>query len=253
MPDTLVSLPRFLAHLNSDPNPQSALRSLVHGPLLGFGTCGAQLWRLHSQALVSVASIGLTRDEADRYAVIPAIIDADLWRAVRTGQVVVTTEGGGGHAAQGNHFAQLDREYWQGLITRLHGHSVVRVPVSHSGSSVGAPGLILDRPWRADAHGDGVLTATAAALALWMSNPHSGVDGLAAANRSRGGSTSLNFTERQCAILRLVADDQSNPAIAVALNTSESSVKQDLQHAMRALNTRSRSLAAQRARDLGLI
>jgi DNA-binding NarL/FixJ family response regulator len=64
---------------------------------------------------------------------------------------------------------------------------------------------------------------------------------------------SLAFTPRQKQVLRLAGEGLSNTEIAQRLMVSTSSVKQDLQQAMRALRTHSRQGAYDRAKGLGLL
>jgi len=62
----------------------------------------------------------------------------------------------------------------------------------------------------------------------------------------------LNLDGRQLEILRLVEQGRSNASIAFTLGYSESTVKQDLQRAMKVLRTKDRLDAAIQARSLGM-
>jgi len=68
-----------------------------------------------------------------------------------------------------------------------------------------------------------------------------------------GLTTRQELTQRQRAVLSMLADGTKLPVIAHRLRFSESTIKHDLSRAMRALGTTTRKQALDRARELGLI
>lgn len=247
MKPTLAGVPQLLRYLGTFPSPADVVTSLIRGP---YGHAGARAVALSivapTQELVIIASAGFTREEEDRYRIFPLSIDAPSTLAVRQQRIVhADLQPFGAELMDG-----LDEPLWRAMVERLGGVSVVSTPIIHRDTSVGVVAAMLDRPWEEGSLDEAIVSAATAALALWMAHPQSGVRDLSVpANRE----WSLAFTARQRQILRLVEDGRSNPAIAAELGTSESTVKADLQQAMRALRTSDRREAAQRARRLGLV
>lgn len=246
---SLHGIPQFLRFSTTYPTPDALVANLRTTAFGAYGARTCSVWTVIDDDLVVVAQDGHTAEEADRYSVLPGALDLLIWRAVRSGTPLITDEGD----AVLSTFATIDEQYWQRTLQRVETASVVRAPLLHRGQPVGALGLLLDQPWPGDATAIAVLDIVRNTLALWLTSPESGARAAAEANRSRSTSLSLAFSDRQKQILRLVEQDASTPKIALTLMLSESTVKQDLQQAMRALNTRSRSIAAARARELGLL
>ena len=245
----LGALPGFLRLLAAFPSAQTVMGGLVTGPLAPYGVRTCRIWTVSDGDLVAVVGHGHTPEESDRYAVLPGELDLALWRAVRSGEPVIT----GGEEQPSSDFGSIDGRFWAGVLARVEARSVVRAPLRLGAESVGAMGFITDRTWPDDQHAGGVLSALTSALGLWITNPRSGADGLAAATRAQAPQQSLAFSPRQREILLLVESGASNPQIALLLRVSVSSVKQDLQAAMRALGAQRRADAPARARRLGLL
>ena len=244
---SLRGLPQFLTFLTTYPEPQQVVSSLRTGVLSSVGARTTTLWSLTDGDLVMVAQDGHTREEADRYSVLPGNLDLLMWRAIRSGSPLITGE----NDAVMSNFSSVDEESWSRTLTRVEAVSVVRAPLMHCGQPVGALGLLSDQVWNSDAAA--LLEVVTSMLGLWLTSPDSGAREAAKANRTRATSFRLAFTDRQKEVLRMVEQDASTPQIAITLNQSESTIKQDLQQVMRALNTRNRAIAAARARELGLI
>lgn len=246
---TLGALPAFLRLLATFPTAETVMAGLVSGPLAPFGVRTCRVWVIRDGSLVAVVGHGHTPAESDRYAVLPGELDLALWRAVHSGEPVVT----GGEEHPSTDFGSIDGQFWARVLTRVDAKSVVRAPLMLGSEPVGAIGFITDQPWPDGAHASAVLASLTSSLALWLSNPRSGADALAASTLARAPQMSFAFTARQRQILLLVESGSSNPEIALLLQVSVSSVKQDLQAVMRAMGTSSRVDAAARARRLDLL
>jgi DNA-binding NarL/FixJ family response regulator len=68
--------------------------------------------------------------------------------------------------------------------------------------------------------------------------------------RTRDPGTSLRLTEREAAVLALIADGRSNPEIARELGVSLKTVQNHVSHVLAKLQVRDRTQAALRARGL---
>jgi DNA-binding CsgD family transcriptional regulator len=245
---TVGGLPQFLRYLGTFPAPKDMLEALHAGPLSPYGAKVIMLWQVRDDRLVALASVGHTRAEVDRYATLPLSLGLRVTEAVRTAHVIVDADVSTSTLAARQ---MLDDDLRDAILSRSNAASVLRVPLLHGGASVGALGIVVDRPWPDDVESGVLLDTVALALGLWVTNPRVGVSG--SAHRQLVRDWSLSFTDRQREILRLVEQGQSNPAIAAHLNVSASSVKQDLQRCMRALRSDDRMAAAARARELGLL
>jgi DNA-binding CsgD family transcriptional regulator len=247
---SLAALPEFLAYLSTFPEPTKVLVALRSGMLRQYGVLSGVLWQLTDQdELVSIASFGHTAAEQERYAVVPLTLDLQVVQAVRENRLVVDD----GHAFSTNYLGGIDSEFVTTMLTRIDANSVASFPVTHRGVTVGAFGFIGNQPLTAASEVEGVATAIAAALGIWMTHPQSGIASGDTGQPPRARAWALVLTERQQEILRRVDAGESTSSIAAALRTSESTVKQDLAHTMRVLRTTSRRTAVARAKSLGLL
>ena len=247
MKPTLAGIPQFVRYLSAFPPAARVAEAAVRGPLSHVGARTLFLWQLREGGiLAAVGAFGHTAEELGRYAQVPLAVDGLSARAVNS----LTTVVGDLSSTDMSALSRLDDAMLQGLITRTASRFGVNVPIIHAGRAVGAYGLSADATWTPDGDTPVILEAVASALAIWMTHPRSEVS-----RAEVGGSQewSLVFTARQREVLRLVDADLSTPAIAATLGVSESSVKADLQRAMRALRTSDRHEAFLRARTLGLL
>jgi DNA-binding CsgD family transcriptional regulator len=243
----LHGMPQFLRFVSTYPAPEPLARALWRGPLGSLGARAGSIWRLHAgRELVAVATYGHTRDERARYALIPMNLDFDIARAIDERQTVVSPADSFGE----NRIRAIDAEFWLELTTRLGGVALVSAPIVHGGDVVGGLGLLADRPWTADAQA--VLDAVTATVGLWMTHPLVGLD-LDAEPTAEQREWAITLTERQADILRRIEAGQPAHLIAVDLRISDSTVRADVQNAMRVLRTSDRHVAVERARALGLL
>lgn len=242
---SLHGLPRFLQYLSTFPSPDSVATALVLGPLQFCGAASMIIWRVEGNELIRVGQHGHTRTEAARYAVVPLDIDFAISRVVRTATPLMSTATAGVEAPA----ARLDEEFWSRMLTRVNAAAVVRSPIWHAGNVVGAYGLLLSRPVPSDPEGAAMLEAVTSALGLWLTHPQSGLPVIS----SRSRTSPLTLSPRQIQILSLVEKGHSNRTIAHLLRLSESTVKQDLQRAMRTVGVQDRHSATEQARAMGLL
>lgn len=242
---SLFGVPAFLQYLSTFPPPDAVLASLLLGPLQKLGAVAAMLWEVRDGHLVRTGGYAHTRAELDRYALLPLDIDFVVSTAVRDRVRIVSNDPLPGSSPA----ATLDAEFWNRMLDRVGAVAVVRAPVVYRGRPVGAIGILFDRPVDDQSVSIDVVDSTVSAIALWMTHPRTRAPRPVAPGRS----TSFALTPRQREILRMVEHGLPNRAIAARLRLSESSVKQDLQRAMRSLRVDGRHLAALRARELGLL
>lgn len=247
MMPTLGSLPAFLRYLGVFPPPAMVVEALARGPLAHCGVESAFVWQLdpEEETLHAVGACGFTPEEVDRYWSLPLAVDLPVTRSVREGRRLIAN----GATVPEEYLSGLDAQLLAQLVERTSAVALVGEPIVHAGRTVGALGFATRLRWDDDGPVPLILDAVLGALAVWMTHPRAGIDGLSAPTRE----WSLAFTPRQRELLLLVESGLSNPAIALALRVSESSVKADLARVMRALRTSDRREAPRRARSLGLL
>lgn len=241
-------LPQFLRYLSTFPSPVNVLESLASGCLARYRMVGGFIWILvDSGHLVSVGCIGWPRDLEERYSVIPIGLDLPAARCARVDLKQIDEADGFGSRFVGS----IDEEYLDQHFDAKDVRAVVNIPIRYSRSVIGTFGFVTDQPWPATEESEALLDSLSAALGLWATHPNSGVTSgpLAATQRE----WSLAFTPRQKEVLELIGSGRSNSQIAQQLHVSVSSVKQDVQHVMRALRTHSRDSAYERAVHLKLL
>lgn len=238
-------LPQFLRFLNALPSPNAVARALQLGPLAPFDMGTVGIVRLTGDSLEVLGTHGYTQEEIDRYFRIPLGVSTPFTRAVEKGEVLIDDMDS---LLDTFEALRMDAQMWQQIEDRVGGSQAVSAPIVLQGIVIGAFGGITrsKRTWTSldFALFDGL----SAALGLWMTNPLTDLprpDRLV--NRS---DDSIHLTERQKRLLLLVEAGRSNTSIAQVLGYSVSTIKQELQRAMRATRTHDRLQAAQRAREL---
>lgn len=243
-----VALLRLLAYLGDHPAPDQVIRTLVTEPLALLGIRGAALFLVHDHHLTAIGNHGFTEAEYARYKEIPTGIDMPLTRAVRDRVpcVVRISEAFADFPA-----ISVEEPTISAMVERLAIDHMGGVAITADGRCIGAISFASSgSEW--DAAAIGWLASIAAALGLWLSHPDiqrlipftAGIDEPAA---------TLNLTDRQREILRLIASGRSNMAIAAELGFSNSLVKQEIQRILRSLRASTRSEAVIRARELALL
>ena len=240
-------VPEFITFLGSLPAATQVGRAMVRGPLASFRPRAFALWRRTGEELVLIAVDGLADDEVRRVCVLPLGLETVLTAATRQARVVVARAE---DFQAENRAAFLDEQMWARMMGRTRAAALVNVPVVSGGGVVGAFGFISDLPWPGDELAHAVLDTLRGGLALWLVHPRGGA---LAPMVSGGPPDSIVLSGRQVAILARVESGESNVVIAGQLGYSQSTVKQDIQRAMRTLRVSDRKSAVEVARSLGLL
>ena len=241
-------LPQFLRFLNALPPPSAVARALQLGPLapLDFGAVG--LVRLTGETLEVLGTHGYTQEEINRYFRMPIGVTTPFTRAIKHSEVLVDEMD---QLLDAFDALRIDEDLWLGIKERFGSGYVVSAPIVLQGTALGAFGGITRSKRMWTSLDFALFDGLSAALGLWMTNP---LTELPVPDRLvTHRDDSIHLTERQRRILSLVEAGRSNTSIAQSLGYSVSTIKQELQRAMRATRARDRMEAARRARDLQLL
>ena len=243
------AMPQFLRFLSAHPAPANVALALARGPLSRYGAVSSILW-LGSEhdALHLIASYGNGPVAEARYGVIATSVDMPATRVYRDGSTMtvplnrMATE----YAA-----LALDSEFWGEVSAASADAVLLNAPILAHGRPIGVWGFTADRSIPTDADDLAHFLGLSSVLGIWLTHPRTPAP--TPSSGPIGADEPIVLTERQQRILERVLAGQSNAQIANALGYSLSTVKQDMQRALRSMRTAERSLAAYRARDLGLL
>jgi len=240
----LDGLPALLTLLGSEPSADAVAEAVVTDTAAAFGVHAAIVLVVEGEQLRLVGSHGYSPSELAGFDVIPLALDLPVCQAVREAETIVTSS----DVAVADYAGLAhDPERWERMRATRRLGAVVAVPVTAGGLPVGAYGFTCDTDRAWSARDLQLLDAVASALALWLAHPRTGL-----ISTTDLPTSMAILTPRQCAILQLVADGRTTEAIGATLGYSASTVKQDIQRAMRALDAPTRESAVARARELGL-
>lgn len=244
----LARLPMLVQHIAALPPPDQVLRALRLGVFAPMGMRAGVIWRLDGPVqLVRMAACGHTQSEEARFATFPVGVEPSLGAAIREDRVDVQAA----PDFEGLSLAGLDSHPWHDVVRRHHASAVVTFPLRFDGSPVGAVRMVLAQRWVGGMDQFALVNAVADLGGVWLTHPAVGCALMRSPASVR--EWSLSFTERQREVLRLVEEGVLTHDISMRLQVSESTVRQDLRWAMRALRASSRRVAVTRARALGLL
>jgi DNA-binding CsgD family transcriptional regulator len=244
----LSGLPQFLSYASTFPSGELLLEALRSGPLARRRMKAGFIWMLvDGVRLMSIAQVGWGREMVDRYALIPMALDLPVVHSVTDNRPKVDPAPDFGSS----YLSSIDERFLGEHFEALGAASIVNFPMRRANAVVGACGFVTETAWQEDDESEALLSALGSILGLWATHPRTASITAPASLGQRDWS--LSFTPRQKEVLSLVGDGLPNSQIARRLMVSNSSVKQDLQHVMRALRTHDRESAYERAAQLNLL
>lgn len=240
------SITTFLQYLTTFPAPDQVTRSLVLNALNSFQARSCDLWsRERYSSLTSVGKFGHT-DDQKIYQQISLAVVSPITQSFLSGEIVIIPLS---QVLEHYPALNLDSAFWAGLLDDYGDGDLVHTPIISEGATIGVYTFLSDRIHSWSAIDLSQLDLIAAALALWMSHPRSGISNMDNAISGAG----LSLTQRQLEILELVRSGKSNGAIAAHLGYSQSTVKQELLRITRRLRVNNRHDAVLKATELNLM
>jgi DNA-binding CsgD family transcriptional regulator len=247
--DRVNIFPQFLSFLTTYPPPQCVAEALTQGPLTLLNTSAVTLYAIDSAAkLTLVGTQGSTDESTARYSQLSLTIDTPISRSLATMSTEAITIS---DMLQEYPAMALDTRIWENKMAKMGDHTLVCSPLISRGIAIGAFVLYvpIDHVWLPQ--DQSFIDGIAALISMWLAHYNS-IQAEQNNALTHETDVALHLDERQLQILQLVEQGRSNTSIAFALGYSESTVKQDLQRAMKILRTKDRQDAALRARSLGM-
>lgn len=245
---SLMAIPQLLRYLSTYPDPQPVAEALLRGPFAYFDATSCNLLLFQEpDSLVMIGTKGLGERAITRYQVLSTKVDTPAGRSFRESEIVIHAISEMMHDFPA---VQIDLPIWQEHIDRDGDKSIVCAPILNEGIAIGCFNFFMPIEHTLDTLDFSLINGISCLLGMWLSNPrtNTGLD----ANHDLTEDAAFTLNERQLRILQLVDEGRSNASIAVTLGYSQSTVKQELQRAMKVLRVNERSMAAAKARELGL-
>lgn len=249
MPDrTFLALPQFLRFLSAHPGPSDVMHALVRGPLARYGAVNGLMWTaVGSHELRLIGAYGTHPGTDARFAIVPLPISTPAGIAFSEHRVVADPL----TALPGQYpIMAIDPVLADSLRSAAPTAMLVNAPITSNGVAIGALAFRTEQALALEALDDTFLAGVCAALGIWLSHPQTTITEY---QFDDDGEAAMSLTERQRQILRRVLDGRSNGDIADGLGFSQSTVKQELQRAMRNMHATNRMVAAERAWELGFL
>lgn len=242
------ALPQFLRFVSAHPEGGHVAEALTKGPLAAINARSSMIWmRSGADQIRLVGSHGTDARSEVRFSTVPLSVALPACRAILEQRPLMHT------------WRQLSDQYpvllLDGDVFERNRDSspdggMVTAPILVKGECVGAWAThVTALPAPSPQVGD-LVRAISGALGLWLTHPSTPIiDAPIAA----GDEEPIALTQRQREVLHLVLEGLTNAQIAERLHTSRSTVKQELHHATRSMRVSDRTLAARRARELGIL
>jgi len=235
--------------LSTYPEPQEVCDALLSGAFMSFGAQSVNIILTTPHATYKVVgATGISLPIVPRYQEFSALLNTAVKHAVHEAEIITTSLLGQITAYPA---LEIDRPIWEELANATGDLGLEIVPIVSNGMAIGAFTLFRDPSIALSRADYSMLSGIGHLLGIWATHP------LTESNLETNIALPSNeiafmLNDRQLQVLELVELGRSNAAIGVILGYSQSTVKQDLQRAMRVLRASDRTEAAQRARDLGL-
>lgn len=239
----------LLELLNADPQPDVVLSALVRGFLSPYSVSLASLHVVTPPEgkIRTIGAYGMSDDANERFLVLDPDVDLPVPYVLRTNRILQMT---GPQLLE--RFAGLRPDFAGDPGLDTDEAQVVFTPVLIDAQPAAVFGFCCQGFHLDDRMNLIALQGLTAALSLWLSRHHD-TWSIGVSSAPAGGSHPIALTPRQRAILELVAQDWTNARIAIELDCSRSTIKQEMQRIMFALAAESRSQAVERARVVGLL
>lgn len=242
------ALPQFLRFVSAHPEPARVAEAMTKGPLAMVHARSTMIWaRSEANQIRLVGSYGTHVRSEVRFSSVPLGVALPACQATLDRRPLMHSWR---QLADEFPVLLLDGDVFDHNRIASPNGGMITAPILVNGRSVGAWAThVTDLPPSSVAFDDLVKTISGA-LALWLTHPRTPlIDPPLAADDEEP----MALTPRQRDVLHLVLEGLTNAQIAERLCTSRSTVKQELHHVTRSMRVSDRMVAAQRARELGIL
>ena len=247
----LLGLPQFMRFMSGCPDSQSVVDALLHGTLAHFGALACHIYRYEEpNQLVLLAGRGL--DEQIMARCRSASLDFDTPVADVFFSLEIESLSFSEMLNRYETIRIADEQLWHDYIN-VHGdQTIICAPIIMNGIAVGAYTAFLPENYALNNIDHAVYAGIGSLLGMWMTHKDH-VRLLRPMDFEFVDDLPIQLTERQISILSLIADGRSVSSITQVLGYSPSTIRQEIQRAMKILRVTDRADAVLKARDLGLL
>jgi DNA-binding CsgD family transcriptional regulator len=239
----------FLTRLLNATEAAAVPRLVMGGPIGFLAPLTVSIWVAHGDALACVAGFGYRGLEGVTGERVSLEERAPITEAFLQHRVVEVLA----DDVPAQYAVPAERaRIWSAITGRTGFCQVMAAPIVMAGSCTGAIGILAGRPVRWGPEEAELLSGTTSALGLWLGSIGAGID------PARQGSPTTTpprpqLTDRQRAILAMLAEGATTTRMASALHCSTSTVEKDVHAVVAALGADDRASAVAAARGVGLL
>lgn len=239
---------RFMSNC---PDSQSAVDALLHGPFALLGAIACHIYRYEEpHQLVLLGGSGLDENVMARCQSASLDFRTPLSDSFFNLEIELVS-----FSEMLDRFETIriaDEPLWRDYI-ELHGDQIlICAPIIMNGIAVGAYSVFLPENYTLTSVDHGMYTGIGSLLGLWMTHKDH-VRSIRRMDFQFVEELPVQLSDRQISILSLIAEGRSVNSITRVLGYSPSTIRQELQRAMKILRVTDRAEAVIKARELGML
>jgi len=250
-PQGLLGLPQMMRFMSNCPDSQSAVDALLHGPFAHLDAIACHIYCYEEPyQLVLHGGRGLEESVMARCQSASLNFRTPLSDAFFNLEIELLSFSE--MLERYDNIRIADEPLWLQYIEVNGDQMLLCAPIVMNGVAVGAYSVFLPEDYKLTSVDYAVYGGIGALLGLWMTHK----DQIRSMERMKFQfieETPVRLTDRQAAILSLVEEGRSVGSITRMLGYSQSTIRQELQRAMKILRVTDRTEAVRKARELGML
>lgn len=247
----LLGLPQIIRFMSHGPDAQSAVEALLHGPFAHFGAVACHIYRYEEpNQLVLLGGSGLEEDVMARCQSASLEFRTPLSDAFFDVEIQLMS-----FSVMLDRYETIriaDEPLWRDYIASHGNQMLLCAPIVMNGIAVGAYSVFLPDDYALNTTDLAIYTSIGSLLGLWMTHKDH-VRTLRRMDFQFVEELPVQLTDRQTVILSLIDEGRSVSSITRVLGYSPSTIRQELQRAMKILRVTDRAEAVSKAKELGML